>query len=48
MQFLTMASNCMNDDRYHVEYLPVEAIKPSPENDKIYGKIDGRDEMFLA
>jgi ParB-like nuclease family protein len=43
-----MASNCTNDDRYRVEYLPIEAIKPSPENDKIYGKIDEDDEMSLA
>ena len=37
-----------NDDRYRVEYLPVEAIKPSPENDQIYGKIDLNDDMAQA
>ena len=31
--------------RYHVEDVPVEDIKPSPENDQIYGKIDDGDEM---
>ena len=37
-----------NGDRYHVEYLPIDQIKPSPENDGIYGRIDESDEAFSA
>jgi hypothetical protein len=34
--------------RYSVADVPVELIKPSPENDQIYGKIDSNDDMALA
>ena len=38
----------VNGNRYHVDYLPIDQIKPSPENDGIYGKIDRNDEAFNA
>ena len=38
----------VNGNRYHVEYMPIDQIKPSPENDGIYGKIDESDEAFNA
>jgi ParB-like nuclease domain len=37
-----------NGDRYHVEYLPAEEIKPSPENDQLYGKTDAADVSVMA
>lgn len=38
-----------NGDRYRVDYLPVGAITPSPENDKLYGPIkDWEDETMWA
>jgi hypothetical protein len=37
-----------NGDRYHVEYLPAEEIKPSPENDQLYGKTDATDISVMA
>jgi hypothetical protein len=39
MQNSDKSQNC-NGDRYQVEFIPTEAIKPSPENDGLYGKID--------
>ena len=32
-------------DRYRVEYLPIGEIKPSPENDHIYGEIAYDEQM---
>ena len=43
-----MSNNGHNGERYHVEYVPIDQIKPSPENDGIYGKIDMMDEAFRA
>ena len=33
--------------RYRVSWVPAEAIKPSPENDKLYGPIDGEHDSKL-
>jgi hypothetical protein len=41
-------NNNNNDNRYHVVYLSVEAIKPSPENDQLYGPINLYDDMSAA
>lgn len=35
----------MQSDRYHVEYLPIGKIKPSPENDQVYGDIEHDEQM---
>jgi ParB/Sulfiredoxin domain len=45
---VTPSASKVNGDRYHVEYLPIHSIEPSPENDGIYGKIDRSDEAFIA
>ena len=41
-------NNKNNDDRYHVTYVPVPSIRPSPENDQLYGPIDLYDDMSAA
>ena len=34
-----MSNNGHNDERYHVEFLPVHEIYPSPENEELYGPV---------
>lgn len=42
-------NNKNNDDRrYHVTYVPITSIRPSPENDQLYGPIDLYDDMSAA
>jgi len=29
-------------DRFRVDWVPIDAIRPSPENDELYGQIAGQ------
>jgi ParB-like nuclease family protein len=47
MQNLNKIANC-NGDRYRVTFVPASSIKPSPENETIYGPIDTGSVEFAA